>query len=204
MANASQHDGSARRRRACDICAKLKEKCVIDENDTICRRCRRLEKECIFTNESRKRQRTDTNHDASTIASGLPTPAASTDDRVATTDSLTTSIPPYPAISPTISPSAIISGFDDEKKSGFFNDFLNDLNQYYPMLVLDNEYRTARACEEQLPFTFAACLVAALHRHPTQQKKAAREMLNYIGIAMLMDGKKSLDLVQGLLLLIAW
>ena len=191
-----------RARRACGNCSKQKERCVITENDVVCQRCVRLRKECIFPLASRKRQKTDgslaTSNDVDPN-NGLPTPASTTSS---TLWSAVGAGEPSAAIN--LVPSPTVSALDNDRKTALYANFLDEMNVYIPFLVISDRLRTAAACEQQSPFTFAACIIAALHRQTSLQKMAAREMLSYIGHTMIMQGTKSLDLLQGLLLLITW
>jgi hypothetical protein len=100
--------------------------------------------------------------------------------------------------------SSTLAALDDTKKVDLFNNFLKELNPYFPFLVLEDHCKTAASCQEHAPFTFAACIAAALHRHPNLQKRISREILSTICESMFMAGKKSLDLLQGISLLISW
>lgn len=190
-----------RARRACTSCSKQKEKCVTIETGVACQRCVRLRKDCTFPPAARKRQKIDDallNSNGPT-SNGLPTPAPSTSSTLWSAVGTGT-----PSTASKCVPSPTVSTLAEDKKTALFANFLDEMNVYIPFLVINDRLRTAAACEQQSPFTFAACVIAALHRQTSLQKMAAREMLSYIGHTMIMNGTKSLDLLQGLLLLITW
>lgn len=57
---------------------------------------------------------------------------------------------------------------------------------------------------EKRPFTYVACVAAAAQSDPTLQCRISRDTLRFLGDHMLLRGEKSLDLLQGLLIMVNW
>ena len=190
-----------RTRRACANCSKQKEKCAITEDGVACQRCVRLRKECAFPVAARKRQKIDGGLPTPNAPAphGLPTPASSTPSTL--WSAICTE---KPSAASDCVPSPTVSALGTDKKTALYANFLNEMNVYIPFLVIDDSLRNATACEQHLPFTFSACVIAAVHRQTSLQKRASKEMLNYIGQTMIVNGTKSLDLLQGVLVLLTW
>ena len=191
-------------RRACISCAKLKEKCIPHElphvtND--CKRCYRLGKTCVAP-EPRKRRKLADKRPSNTVQETAiyPSPASS--------DTPVFCRPVYP-VAPRASEdqrpvSATLSGLGTSRKAALFRTFLDELDPFYPFLALEGDLRDHAVCEEKLPFTFATCLAAALHREMTIQKAVLRDILTHISESMFVYGQKSLDILQGVNVLLAF
>lgn len=87
-------------------------------------------------------------------------------------------------------------------KQMLLNNFRDEMADHFPFLAHGplREYSAttsldASTCEEKAPFTMAAVFMSALHRHCVLQKRVSQELLASLVSAMLLQGKKSLDLL---------
>lgn len=84
-----------------------------------------------------------------------------------------------------------------------FKFFLVEMNQHFPFVVVPSIAAT-RSVRQSNPFLFRACIAAAAHCDPSLQLRLGEDFLRTIGERMLIHSEKSLDLLQGLLVLVAW
>ena len=84
-----------------------------------------------------------------------------------------------------------------------FEDFKTNMQQYFPFVAIDPVAGPQKYRSEH-PFLFRACLAAASHTDPALQLPLGEDLLRYVGECMLVRGEKSLDLLQGLLVFVAW
>ncbi|KIX02452.1 uncharacterized protein Z518_08393 [Rhinocladiella mackenziei CBS 650.93] len=84
-----------------------------------------------------------------------------------------------------------------------FSHFRTEMSQYFPFVVVPPD-ATAVAFKEGKPFLFRCCVTAACHPDPHVQRQLVEELLRYLGDRMLLNSERSLDLLQGVLVLIAW
>ena len=120
--------------------------------------------------------------------------------------------------------SATLSELSVELKIQLFHYFQAELQHSFPFITLDFDktgshdgQRVPNESNEEAshfmeftqtsyaaPFTVAACLLVALHRRSGPQRHVARELLVSITSALLLNGHKSFDLLQCLIILCAW
>ena len=84
-----------------------------------------------------------------------------------------------------------------------FSDFRTEMNQFFPFVMIPPQ-ATAADYRKEKPFLFRSCIAAAFHRDPILQREISEELLRYIGERMLMKAERSMDLLQGILVLLAW
>lgn len=82
-----------------------------------------------------------------------------------------------------------------------FEYFRDQMSSHFPFVVLTEE--TAKMRQER-PFTYVACVMAAAHSDPTLQYRLSQDTLKFLAERMLVRGEKSLDLLQGLLIMVNW
>lgn len=75
------------------------------------------------------------------------------------------------------------------------------MGAHFPFITLTND---SVAMRKERPFTYVACVMTAAHRDPTFQYRISRDILRYLGEHMLLAGEKSLDILQGLLIMVTW
>lgn len=77
------------------------------------------------------------------------------------------------------------------------------MNQHFPFVVIPSIAGVFQFRKDH-PFLFRACIAAASHTDPPLQMRLGEDLLKYVGERMLLCTEKSLDLLQGLLVVIAW
>lgn len=77
------------------------------------------------------------------------------------------------------------------------------MNGYFPYVVIPPQDSSA-SIRENKPFLFRTCVAVASHVDPPVQRQLGDELFRYIGDRMLLKAEKSLDLLQGLLVLMSW
>lgn len=81
--------------------------------------------------------------------------------------------------------------------------FQSQLTQYFPFVVIPSS-TTAEALRQQKPFLYDAIMLVASKQRVASQREAGDKLLAYLGDHLLLRGEKSLDLLQGLLVYLAW
>ncbi|KPI35509.1 uncharacterized protein AB675_10953 [Cyphellophora attinorum] len=102
-----------------------------------------------------------------------------------------------------------------ELKQELFDEFLIGMRPSYAFLTLETEFEkdaqtyssapdeslsSFTECNSRTPFTAAAILLVSLHRRISLQKSVAAEWLASVSKALIIDGHKSFDLLQSILL----
>ena len=104
--------------------------------------------------------------------------------------------------------SATLDALGDDFKRKLLEHFQTEQADHFPFLCQgllfrgldDSTAADVALCEQKAPFSFAAVCMSALHRHCTLQKRASQELLASIANVMLLQGRKSLDLLYCLLI----
>lgn len=81
--------------------------------------------------------------------------------------------------------------------------FQSQLTQYFPFVVIPSN-TTAEDLRQQKPFLFDTIMLVAAKQRVSSQREAGDRLLAYLSDHLLLRGEKSLDLLQGLLVYLAW
>lgn len=84
-----------------------------------------------------------------------------------------------------------------------FEQYNTQHSRYFPFVPTPPEVSTFTMMKER-PFLYTCCVMTASHRDPPLQARIARDILKYLCEHMILAGEKSLDLLQGLLVMTAW
>jgi hypothetical protein len=204
--------------RACRNCARVKEKCYpLEGSMATCRRCHRLKKACstpvALSKGPAKRMQVRPTEAVLQQPTPESTPAPGLcGQQVPVSQELKHHV------------SDALQELPVVLKQQLFDEFLIDMRPSYPFLTLDTEFgneartptstpgeplssfteRNSRTsftdCNSRTPFTAAACLLVSLHRRIMLQKTVAAEWLASVSKALIIDGHKSFDLLQSILL----
>lgn len=217
--------------RSCRHCIKIKTKCVplIDSQGSICERCKRLGKLCSTPRAVQRKLARTVRSDAGETTpsqpiisradshqSALPTPISEQPDNLDHEGSNNASIPDEAtlAIGHTqgfthqaiklieISPE-IGHIYGTTFHETLFDSFRNRIIRFFPFVNMSQMTSPAQVSGKQ-PFFYSCCVLIAAHRDPPLQSRLGRDLLRFIGEHMLLRGEKSMDMLQGLLLLTAW
>ena len=80
--------------------------------------------------------------------------------------------------------------------------FKCDLAVHFPFVIVPDG--SVENLYQLRPVLVMAIIVAASFRSLSQQRKLAKKLLEYLSLHILLQGEKSLDLLQGLLVLASW
>ncbi|KAL4971317.1 hypothetical protein BDW66DRAFT_165454 [Aspergillus desertorum] len=194
--------------RTCQNCARAKIRCIRSVPTGSCDRCERLGKTCQFQAGRR----------ANTVASlsdskdrRIDALEAKLDQLLAQSTSATVSeasvddkIPATTTNTPRPPQDVIDSGLLTlEAASLLLQDYRRTLMPYCPFVILP-AHATASTLRRDKPFLFLAILTAALYDNMPLQRTLELEVKRAISSCMIFDGPISFDMLQGLLVHLAW
>ncbi|KAL1966514.1 hypothetical protein VTN77DRAFT_4436 [Rasamsonia byssochlamydoides] len=81
--------------------------------------------------------------------------------------------------------------------------FKTSMARHFPFVVID-DHHSAEELRLTKPFLLEVVLVAACYKGSGRQTVLGKEIIEHLSRRMLFEGEKSLDLLQGLLVYIAW
>ena len=92
--------------------------------------------------------------------------------------------------------------FEEDRTDQILNIYRNELVQYFPFVIVPQI--SASEFRKERPFLFKSIAVAAAYRYGPCPKSLSKDIFKELSERVLIEGEKSLDLLQGLLALIAW
>jgi hypothetical protein len=81
--------------------------------------------------------------------------------------------------------------------------YQSEMIGYFPFVIVPSGVTTQNLRTER-PFLFATIMLAASREKIWSQTTTGMRLIEYLSVCMLQNGEKSLDLLQGLLVYIAW
>jgi len=81
--------------------------------------------------------------------------------------------------------------------------FQTQMTEYFPFVIVPAGTRTQDLRDDK-PFLFATIMLAASRKKLSLEEMTGSRLMEYLGVRMLLNGEKSLDLLQGLLVYLAW
>lgn len=113
--------------------------------------------------------------------------------------------PRPPTRDPLLEDSAISdhNTFLKSDKDTYLAIFKTSMARYFPFVVID-DHISAEELGRTKPFLLDVVTVAAFYRDSGRQSALGKEVIEQLSRRLLVDGEKSLDLLQGLLVYIAW
>ncbi|EXJ93982.1 hypothetical protein A1O1_02375 [Capronia coronata CBS 617.96] len=199
----SEFDAS-RGPKACVACARAKVKCDLDPGNIVCTRCRRLKKSCTEqTPGAHRRNKPGRISDVARLEQKLDGVAA-----MLATSAQNGGPSPSSQVqssNPTsLSPIECVQHFiKDDEATIILDAFRADMAPYFPFVVIASE-QTVHELRQLKPFLFMAVMTIGCRHDTARQKALAAKAREIISHKMLIDGEQSLDLLQGLLVFIAW
>lgn len=85
----------------------------------------------------------------------------------------------------------------------FLTIFRRDFCPEFPFVLLSSD-ETSASLRHDKPFLFMSIVAATSYTDPQLQRRLAREIQKQIASRMIINNEKSLDLLQGLLVCLAW
>ncbi|GLB04780.1 hypothetical protein AtubIFM57258_010799 [Aspergillus tubingensis] len=190
--------------RTCQNCARAKIRCIRHGATGSCDRCERLGKECHFpesrsTNGGIKRDSKDKRIDLleakvdqllATSVSPIPRNSSTSDESPASTASQ--------------SKDAIDKGLlTVDAANMLLNEFRATLMPHSPFVVIPPQI-SAESLRRDKPFLFLTILTATLYDNMPLQRMLEKEVKKKVSDCMIFDGPVSFEVLQGLLVHIAW
>ena len=185
--------------KTCQTCFKAKIRCSRTQDSTSCDRCLRLDKRCVFPPA---RQKASTRPKGRIIGRPSEGGAETSDDapgsgtlgspsRLASSDDLLDPLSP------------VSSWLDLEREEQLFNVFQTQLSPRFPFVVLSKTVKP-RDMRQRRPCTYLAVLAVACSADFVLQRKLSGLFNRTLAAKMTAGELVSLDVLQGLLLHIAW
>lgn len=92
---------------------------------------------------------------------------------------------------------------DDQEADTILLEFKKHMTEQFPFIVIPSD-STPRSLKYDRPLLWKAIMVAASHGDPKRQLTLGSELMEDLITRLLFRTEKSLDLLQGLLIFIAW
>ncbi|KAJ9260815.1 transcriptional regulator family: Fungal Specific TF [Paecilomyces variotii] len=201
----------ARVPKACVPCARAKVKCEIEAEDGICQRCRRLKKQCSMQMPGAHRRKRPKPYasDVARLEQKLDNVAAilSASERARQN---TNPGSQTPIASPTagqygLSPTEIIRQFipSDREAEMMLDHFRVNMMPHFPFVIIPAEV-SLNDLRREKPFLFTTVMMVGCRHDASRQVAIASKIREIISYSVLVKGEQSLDMLQGLLIYLAW
>ncbi|KAE8371317.1 hypothetical protein BDV26DRAFT_276362 [Aspergillus bertholletiae] len=190
----------------CLNCAKSKVRCVRNgEQSDICRRCSRLNKQCVYRETGRRFHGFKKDREIEALESRineLMANAESTSANQITAANATQNS--HVKNASEITMDVIARGLlSIETAQSFVDIYKTDMTSHFPFVVIPSQI-TASDLRQEKPFLFLAVLASAAWSNMPLQRLLGKEVRKVIASCMIMDGEASFDLLQGMLVFLAW
>ncbi|KAK5452023.1 hypothetical protein LTS15_007746 [Exophiala xenobiotica] len=189
--------------RACFPCAHAKAKCEFEVEESICNRCRRLKKPCAGQVPGAHRRKSRPASDVARLERKLDGVAAV----LAASKRVGSSLLPNQL---SISDSTVLSPSDhvgqilkDNEELLILNAFRKDLGQHFPFVVIP-PHMTPDDLKDAKPFLFMTVMTVGCRHDVERQSALAQKVREVVSHRMIVGGEQSLDILQGLLIYLAW
>ena len=90
-----------------------------------------------------------------------------------------------------------------EEADDMLHVYQTQMTEHFPFVIVPAGTRTQDLRADK-PFLYAAIILAASRQKLPRQTLAGSRLMEYLSIRMLLNGEKNLDLLQGILVYIAW
>ncbi|KAL2797010.1 hypothetical protein BJX66DRAFT_349254 [Aspergillus keveii] len=191
----------SREPKACAACARLKVRCEVPAGTEICTRCLRLNRECIMQAPGAHKRVDAMGRDSSDVAR--------LEERLDSISAAFTAQTPLSIQTP-------LDERSRDSNSILANDlpanleaqtllttFQTELSPYFPFIAIPMG-TTASDLQVSNLFLFDAILMVSDVNNADRQLRMARRIREYIGTSVVANGKTGLNLLQGLLVCLAW
>ncbi|EHY57189.1 Transcription factor opdL [Exophiala dermatitidis] len=196
--------------KACVPCARLKVKCENEPGANVCKRCRRLGKLCTVqqpgSQTHKKLKKSSTVARLEEKLDGVAAILAASErdrERMRGGDQPETSdFPPHPAL---LSPTTCLEQhIKDETEAQLILDaFRNDMAPFFPFVVIPPAM-TVDQLKRKNPFLLLSAMMVGCRHDKVRQMAMAKAFRELVSHRILVKGEQSLDLLQSLLVYIAW
>ncbi|KAJ5522464.1 hypothetical protein N7527_006579 [Penicillium freii] len=186
--------------KACLTCAKAKVRCF-PETDGPCKRCRRLGKECgaqLPGTHRREKKSAASGSDVAALEAKLDRMVAIL---AASEQNAREQLGSGPA-SKSLSPFEHNTAAPDETDDQLLEVFFEKMFPLFPFIVIP-PHVTAEELRREKPFLYLNISMVAC-QNPPRQREIVDAVQEYVAEHIVIRGEHSLDLLQGLLLNVAW
>ncbi|KAE8154347.1 hypothetical protein BDV25DRAFT_136042 [Aspergillus avenaceus] len=188
----------------CEQCAKSKVRCIRDpHNPSVCNRCCRLGKECIYRQTTRQFRGFKKDRQIKALKSQVHELLA--DRSPSSVDTCPSGGTSHGPVTQTADGKDVIDrGLVDMMTAQVFIDrFSSSMSVHFPFVVVPPDV-TAMQLRQERPFLFLAILASASYSDVPLQRLLGQEVKKVISNRIILDGEVSFDLLQGLLVFLAW
>ncbi|KAJ5082350.1 hypothetical protein N7532_011393 [Penicillium argentinense] len=195
--------------RTCQSCANSKVRCIRNvDNPHVCNRCLRLGRECIYRQTGRRFHgfQKDRRIEAleSRVKELLTDRAASADISKVQSERETSTRSVSIADDEDGSRDVVDQGFlSMETAQSYLDAFRTVMTPHFPFVVIPPDV-SAHQLRQDKPFLFLAVLSAASYENMPLQRSLGAEVKKAVSSRMILNGEISFDLLQGLLVFLAW
>ncbi|KAJ5767270.1 uncharacterized protein N7511_004886 [Penicillium nucicola] len=191
--------------KTCQSCADSKVRCVRTVNATgACNRCLRLGRECLFRQTGRRFNGFQKDRKIKALESKITELMA---DRTAPVVENETNLHILSTIATdgNITAEDIIGGgiLTIETAESYLQNFKTKMTPNFPFVVVAPSISIMQLHQEK-PFLCLTILASAAYDNMPLQRALGEEIKKFIASRMLLNGKVSFDLLQGLLVFLAW
>ncbi|KIV85104.1 hypothetical protein PV11_00839 [Exophiala sideris] len=192
--------------KACTTCARAKVKCDILPGSSICKRCLRLKKQCTAqTPGMHRRSKPDR------ISNDVTSLQPKSDGVAAILAASETIGGPYISTPPSNSNAALLDPItcvqqfikDDDEAALILDAYQTHMSLYFPFVAIPVR-QTVHELKQLKPFLFMVIMTVGCRHDVLRQTTLARKVREQISHKLLLNGEQNLDLLQGLLVFIAW
>ncbi|KAJ5167138.1 uncharacterized protein N7482_005919 [Penicillium canariense] len=196
--------------KTCQSCANSKVRCVRTvESPHVCNRCLRLGRECVYRHARRRFNGFQKDRKIEALESRV---------RELMTDHTASSVDSMRAHSETVASNQSVSAVEDDDgdkdviKRGFLSlktaenyleSFKTMMTPHFPFVVIPQHFSAAQLREDK-PFLFLAIMASASYEDMPLQRSLGAEVKKAVASRLIFNGEVSFDLLQGLLVSLAW
>ncbi|KAI2739659.1 hypothetical protein DTO013E5_9015 [Penicillium roqueforti] len=187
--------------KTCQRCADSKVRCVRDTNIAACIRCRRLEKECVHRRTGRRFNGFHKDRKIAALESKINELKA---DRAGPKNNNSTSTR-NTSLADGDAPEEIINRhfLDVDTAERYLSTFKTKLTPHFPFVVVPPDVSFKQLRQEK-PFLCLAILASASYENMPLQRALGDEVKKVVASRMVIGGEISFELLQGLLVFLAW
>ncbi|KAL2864769.1 uncharacterized protein BJX67DRAFT_360252 [Aspergillus lucknowensis] len=183
--------------KACQACAHAKVRCEVGSRET-CERCSRLNKECIMQAPGAHKR---VGHGQKAL--DVARLEEKLDSMAAVFTATRTPLSEKP--DGELSKYSLSGGLqtDDEEARSLLDTFRTEMTPYFPFIAIPLS-TTVAELQRMKPFLLSTIIMVACVSDADRQLAMARKIREYVGASIITNGEKSVDLLQGLLVCLAW
>lgn len=97
----------------------------------------------------------------------------------------------------------MLSVYTQQEMESLLKQFRETMLPYFPFVIIPEHFTVAYMTAHR-PFLLTVCIAVASHRDTATCRAIIRDLMQHLSRQLLLMGEKSFDLIQGLLIFIAW